>query len=589
MAKLRLTAFSGEMGRLIARLLPDNAAQLAFDVRLEDGSLTPMREPRLDYADTGLPTDRPSTIYHDGEDWLYWTGRVNVVPGPVATDRLYFTGDGVPQMRVAGTNYDLAIPAPSPALTASLGGSGTGTSTTSVWVYTNVSQFGEESEPSPVSNEITWQPGNTVTLSGFSTSMGDRTATTQRIYRSQTSTSGVTTFFLVEERTAGTGNYVDTLALDTLQEELPSSTWNNPPADLHSLVSLPGGMMAGLSGKQLCFCEPYHPHAWPEQYRQTLDYEGVALGAFGSTVAVMTTGNPYLFTGPAPESMAPEKLELNLPCINASGVVDLGYAVAYPSNDGLVLVSSGGPRLVTEDLFTYDAWQKLNPESFVAGQHRGRYIASYSYFDEVLEQTFEGTLSLDLAGQQPFFSRTTAVPLAFFYEIGTGALYYLQDLQVFEWDARGQANKTLSWRSKEFVLPKPTNYGAIFIEADSLSVAEQAALDALIAEIEAENAILFAEPSIGGEIAGAAIAEYEINGDALLDLPEGAGVVTVNVYAIKQDSTEKELIATIGTTNKAVRLPSGFLARVWEVEVVANVVVKQVAMAGTMAELAEVT
>lgn len=588
MATLLVTGFSGEILRLIPRLLPDNAAQEAFDVRLEDGSLSPLREPLETFSDPALPLTAPATIYKHGSDWLYWAARVNAAPGPVATDRLYFTGDGAPKVRIASTNYTMAITAPSVALTAALGGSGSGDSTTSIWVYTNVSQFSEESEPCPVSNEITWQPGNTVTLSGFSTSMGDRTATYQRIYRSVTAASGSTSFYLVAERAAGTGNYVDNLAADNFTDPLPSLNWNQPPADLHSLIPLPNGMMAGLSGKQLCFCEPFMPHAWPEEYRLTLDYTGVALGAFGTSIAVLTEGNPYIATGTHPDSIVLEKLELNLPCVNAAAVVDLGYAVAYPSHDGLVLVSAGGPRLATEQLMSRDDWQRLVPETIIAGQYNGRYVATYSYYDAVAEQQFEGTLVLDLTGGTPFLLRNTVKALSFFYEITTGSLYYLQDGIIYQWDPDGGSNKTYSWRSKEFLFPTPTNFGAILVDAETLTQAELSALQALIAAIEAANAAAFAADSIGGEINGGPIGGYAINGDDMQEIPSGAGTMTVNVYADKGDGNGKVLVGSITQANVVKRLPSGFKARLWEIEVSANLTVTQVALAGAAAELGQV-
>ncbi|MNV96094.1 hypothetical protein D3C71_1910570 [compost metagenome] len=56
--------------------------------------------------------------------------------------------------------------------------------------------------------------------------------------------------------------------------------------------------------------------------------------------------------------------------------------------------------------------------------------------------------------------------------------------------------------------------------------------------------------------------------------------LSVNVYA------DRKLVASVGTANKAMRLPSGFKSALWEIEVVSDVPVAQVLIAGTAYELA---
>ncbi|MGL1400235.1 hypothetical protein ACSTI4_24935, partial [Vibrio parahaemolyticus] len=76
--------------------------------------------------------------------------------------------------------------------------------------------------------------------------------------------------------------------------------YNPPPAGLRGLTAMPNGMMAAFDGKDLYFCEPYLPHAWPASYTLTTDFPIVGLGAFGTSLVVMTTGNLYLVSGTAP-------------------------------------------------------------------------------------------------------------------------------------------------------------------------------------------------------------------------------------------------------------------------------------------------
>lgn len=581
MAIIKLIGFTGEVPKLSARLLPDNAAQGAFNTRLTSGDLRPIRRSRFRHSFGTAPANGYGTIYKNGGEWLGWSGLVHAVPGPVAQDRLYYTGDGAPKMRVAGTVYSLAVPSPAGALTATLVGTPTSTnlSESRLYVYTWVTGFGEESEPCPISNEVVWNPGQTVTLSGFASPPAGRNITLQRIYRSQTSTSGTQLYF-VAERAASNANFTDNISPAAIGEPLPSLDYNTPPAGLSGLIALPNGMMAAFMGKDLYFCEPWMPHAWPEKYILTMDYEIVGLGAYGTTVVVMTKGNPYIVNGTAPENMQSEKLEFNLPCINAKGIQDLGYAIAYPSNDGLVLASAGGVRVATEELFTREEWLKYSPATMISGQHDGRYFAAYSYADS-RNQEYRGSLILDMAGREGFVSRTGIYPTAYFYGVTESRLYYIVGPDVYEWDALGEVNETQSWRSKPFILPRPTNMGAILIEAEAqLTDDELAALEVLAEEIRQQNQAVFDAGTLDGALNAAAINVYPVNGDKLKQVPSVSQTCSVNIYA------DKKLVASVSRVNRMARLPSGFKAQQWEVEVTGDMIVTQVLLAGTGAELA---
>jgi hypothetical protein len=578
MAKLKFAQFSGEIPRLIPRLLPDTGAQHAENVRLDDGGLTPMRKAR---EETTLSGSGIKTIYRWGSTWLSWTSVVNAVPGPVATDRLYYTGDAAPKMRVGTTDYDLAVPFPSAALTATVTGTGTGDVTTRLYVFTYVTSFDEESEPCPVTADVLWQSGKTVTLSGFPAIPTGRAITKQRIYRSQSSNQAGTDLFLIEERAASTSNYVDTHSPTDFGEVLPSRDWSQPPTDLAGLIALPNGMMAAFSGKQLCFCEPYHPHAWPEKYRMTTAFTIVGLGAYGTTVVAGTSGYPYVVSGNAPESMIEEKIEVNLPCINGRGMVDLGYSVAYPSNDGLVVVSNGGATVASDALFTRPDWLQVSPSTLVSGQFAGRYFASYSYLDTDGVTLTEGTFVIDLTGQQPFVMRTSFKADAFYYDLPTGRLYYLVGNDVFEFDALGKTNEIMTWKSKRVVLPQPVTMGAILIESGMSETPEQkqARLDEEAAII-ASNTSLFAGASIGGEMDGAEIDGFAMNSDSLTRMSSQAKFISVKVYA------DGILIRTVFELDKVKRITARS-ARVWEIQVNGTAEVEQITLATTARELSE--
>lgn len=583
MAVIKLEAFQGEAPRVSPRLLPANGAQIARSTRLENGELAPTRKPFAVYDLPGAVEGTVKTIYKHLDDWLYWATIVNAVPGPVAQDRLYYTGDGVPKMRVGSGGgavvYDLKLEAPVGALTAVNGGVVGAITATRLYVYTWVTDFGEESEPNPVSNALVVSPGNPVTLSGFASAPAGRNITKQRIYRSQTGTSGGTNFYFLEERAATNGNYVDTIPVDDFSEPLPSVDFNPPPDTLTGLVAMPNGIMAAYSGKDLYFCEPYQPHAWPEKYIQTTDYDITGLAVTGTTLVVSTKGKLYVASGTTPDTMVMDKLDLNLPGLNQQGMTDLGYAVVYPSHDGLVkVVDGGGASMPTGDLFTRDQWLRFNPANMVCGQFYGRFFGAYSYVDAE-GATRTGTIIIDLSGQDNFVIDSPYKPDAMFYELASGSLFMVIGTTVYEWDSRNSINDNFTWRSKAFVMPAPTNFGAILFEVDQRE-AQQAIIEyeEEVAAIRAENAVRYASGNLLGSLNATPLNTYPVDGDALIPVPIGP-TVSVNIYA------DGEFYATITGAGRMQRIPGGKLARQWEVEIVGNVAIQDLTMATTGQEL----
>lgn len=578
MTIIKLAAFTGESPRTTPRLLPDTGAQVAQSVRLEDGELAPYRKPYLVADLAGAASGQVKTIHRHMDEWLWWDKVVHAVPGPVAQDRLYYTGDGAPKMKVGGTTYDLALTAPAVALTcARVGTLDPATSATRLYVYTRVTQFGEESEPSPISADVVVSPGNTVTLSGFVAAPAGRGFTKQRIYRSQTGTAGGANLYFIAERNDSAANFTDNIAVDSFNEALPSLDWTPPPADLKGLVAMPNGIMAGYVGKDLYFCEPYRPHAWPVKYAQATNFDITGLAVSGSTLIVGTTGMPYLVGGTSPDTMVMEKIELSMPCLNAQGMVDMGYAVLYPSNDGLVQVAGGTPNLISGSLLTRDQWLKMDPATMVCGQFYGRFYASYHYEDKD-DNIQQGTLIFDITGQQPFLIRSQHRADAMFYDVTDSRLYMAIGTNVYEWDSLLSDNDLFTYLSKAFVTPQPTSFGAILVEADSRDdtdalLAYQTSRDA----VSAYNASILSTGRLGAALGASSIGKLSVNGDLLKPMPSGPQMA-VNIYA------DDKFLTTITTIGEMERVPP-MLARQWEIEVTGNINIQEITMAGTAQEL----
>jgi hypothetical protein len=576
-----LKAFSGEQPRISDNLLPPNAAQRAVNVRLDDGALTPLNTP-MKVGEIDEPGVMRS-IYRDGETWLGWPGYVTAVPGPVASDRLYIMGDGAPKMRIDGEEIPLAVPYPSAPLVGSVAGSPTDTKlaiVSRIYVYTFVTPFGEESEPCAASNTLEWRPGQTITLTGFQAApAGARAITKQRIYRTQTGSSGTDLYFIAE-RDASDAAFMDNVADDAFAEVLPSRAYNAPPDDLKGLTAMPNGMMAAFRGKDLFFSQPWLPHAWPEAYVLTCDYEIMALGAIGTSLIIMTKGKPYLAQGTDPATMQMVKMASNLPCVNPYGVVDLGLAIAYPSHEGLVLATADGQaQIATSQLFNRQEWQAFNPLTICAGQHNGRYVASYNSVTPDGKPAV-GTLIINAEASGAFLSRSDVRATSFHHSIYEGALYFITiSGEVKRFDAPGGAPLNSYWKSKPLMLPAPENFACIRIDTDeALKLQDIANINAARAAVKLANETMIQSP-MGSELNGAPIGVYRVAGDPLLPLPPMAKTVTVNVYA------DGVLKAAVTRAGEIVRLPSGFKARKWEIDVFGSMRVQQIAVASTVTEL----
>jgi hypothetical protein len=290
---------------------------------------------------------------------------------------------------------------------------------------------------------------------------------------------------------------------------------------------MPNGMMVGFAGRELHFCEPYQPHTWPAKYSLTVDYDIVGLAAFGSNLAILTTGTPYRGQGYHPDSFSLDKIEENLPCVAKRGIVDLGYAAAYPSTEGLVLVTSAGAQIVTREMFTRRDWSNLQPASFVAANFSGRYFFGFS---GTLEGASEKTAIIDLVGQTPFLLRSDTSVISAYHDIRTGELYVQEadnSLYVFD-DVTASGWRTMKWRSKLYDIPFHAKFAAALIEGEEL------------------------------------------------DTPSG---FKADIIA------DGNVIHSITTMNKAVRLPA-ISAEEWEIEVSGMASITSIAMASSMNELA---
>lgn len=479
MAVVGVKTFGGIAPVMPPRYLNENQAQTALNCPMWNGSLQPL----ADLSSSHLTLDKTGTIqtiYRYGQDtvsdtqyWFHWNEVVDVCRSQIAGDTAewtFFTGDGGPKathsgIALSGTNYPagvrpLGLPAPTSAVNPVVVGAVDETETveTRVYTYTWVNkEAGREIESAPAagSSSVDVRTSQTVTLNNFAAPPGgEYIVTHKRIYRS---TSGV--FLFVAEIPAAQSTFSDDVNPDSLAEEIPSLYWSEPPSGLTGLINLPNGMMAGFVGRDLYFAEPYRPHAWPETYIQTVDYPIVGLGRMDTTLAVLTTGNPYFVQGSHPDNMAVVKSDIEQACVAKRSIVSFGGGVIYAAPDGLMLLSPGGSRILTEKLFNYQQWQEyFKPESIHAYQHDNQYIAFYD------NGTVSGGFVFDMRSGN--FILHDIYATAGYRDLQRDKLFLcFPDRSVRTW--AGGGSKSYVWRSKKFTTPQITGFSCAQLEAEA--------------------------------------------------------------------------------------------------------------------------
>lgn len=342
------------------------------------------------------------------------------------------------------------------------------------YVYTYVATIGGqemESGPSPPSVVQDVGRNQAVQLTGFinptSPLLWDTNFTAMRLYRFQEGEDGVGSFLFHSQLAVDASTVSDNKPGDELLEPLSTIGYLPPPEDMKGLIELPNGLVAGFSGKQLLYPVPFQLHAWPLANRRTVHDAIVSLGSVGNAVIVTTVGIPRTFTGDDPESVSGDRIELVEPNLSKRGSVDMGYGYAYPGPRGLVLASPGRAEVVTEDLFTRDEWQQLNPSSFVACRFDDRYLCFYDTGGTAPSFT-EHSKAGFIIDPKAIDGKARLVFLDFWAseawdDPDTGTTYIVQDGVVRQFDA-GELGLEYVYRTKPQVMPFAREMAVMRIE-----------------------------------------------------------------------------------------------------------------------------
>jgi hypothetical protein len=568
MPPLKLSTFGGMLPARETRLLPDNFAERTENVWLYSGALEGFKAP-LEVRTTGattkrvyrIPVSEASPETYSGSTWMEFADLdTDVIRSPVTEDiydRYYWTSPTTgpyynTRARIVSGSAPLilGIPAPNSFPAVSPNGGVSDIAVSRSYLYTWVSEYGEEGPPSAPSlttgkQDDVW---SITIVPPTSAQQLDRRLDKVRIYRTITSAAGIATYFFVAELPLSTTLYSDTLADSAIagNDQLQSLAWTPPPTDLRGMTSMGNGMIAGFRRNEVWFCEPYRPHAWPAAYTITTEFPIVGLGAFGQSLLICTTGNPVVATGVSPASISVTRSPVVEPCVSRGSIIGTEDGVYYASPNGLVRAAMGRIENITRLMMTREDWQaKLDPRLLRAA----RLGFAYYGWEQRTSGASKGIVIDALDDRVAFNQLADAGPITnVMTDPWTGDALILKDSKVYVVNPPSNyPMQPYTWKSKLFTLAGSTNFSAM----------------------KATFTVPTGAPTLASP-----------NNALNQNLTTNQWGI-VKVYADGVHRATREL----RSSGEVIRLPSGFKATEWQFEIQARIVLHQIEIAPTIWEL----
>jgi len=351
------------------------------------------------------------------------------------------------------------------------------------YYYTLVTDWGEESSPSPVSAVIDVRRNEKVVLTGFKTdSAAGSYITHYRVYRLNAGSSNAA-YQLVPYYYNSDGQPVydmpvsDTTFTDadpeegtirqSLGETCPSEEWYPPPENLEGLVQMMNGVLAGFVGNRVYVCEPLYPYAWP--YDQTVAHDIVGLGVYNNALIVVTDVAPYILRGTDPASLEQVVIDCEQACLSKRGLISTNIGVVYPSPDGLVIINGTQWDILTKDLYTRDQWLALGPAGLISFYYNDRYLGFFEGTNRGIFINFKESANvIDITlpeGRLVYGGFIDAEDDTLYLLTLAGGIYYID-----AWDSHATANLTADWRSAIASMGRYTNFSCGMLVGDSGSL-----------------------------------------------------------------------------------------------------------------------
>lgn len=396
MPGIKTTVFGGMRTATHDTLASDRYANLARDIELKDGSITPLSGPSLvKEPDGAIKSIHSVPTFSDCERGVLCLNECSsVVVGPLFNcsgrdSVVVFPNEGTPYRRMLddNSNQPVYLDQPTAALSVSAAGEQSSIQTAKPdirsYTYTYVDQFGIETPPAPPSNFLTLKENANVRVEGFGTPpIGAcainlyRTATTFREDNTNNRPSNGS-FQLVRQLAVDTSVYLDTASLSTADLGTLCTERDCPPPPMCKVVETETGYLVGYNGNEMYVSGRHEAHNFPIENRITLPHRIIDIVAQFDTVYVVTTSLPYRVrvdaaAAPVFTQIDPVPYSTVLPGVRQGTLVAAPVGAVYASNKGLVVLTpSGQHRIVTRSRVSDKDWRRMIPD--VGVWNCGRY------------------------------------------------------------------------------------------------------------------------------------------------------------------------------------------------------------------------
>jgi hypothetical protein len=502
MGSLRITAFGGIKPKAMRNSQGPTSASVANDIKLWHGTAEPWRYPekQIETGKTAL-----CSIFAYKCCWLGSENPcANYTIGDVECPRIFSTGVmqwpayatlencnavdcqsgdccgtfveptwcrlGVPKPQTKPTLVGgIVTPGGDPC--TSCEGNKQNSMESRAYFYTFVNEYGEESAHSPISDIKDIDTDSSVTL-GFSippVTDGYCNPVSIRIYRAGSSVKdsgsweGVTSdFFLVDEIDFQTGNFthLEDTPPDMIAEPYVECHNSPPPEGLENITNLKNGVLVGSVGNKLWFSEPWKFHAW--NCFMNLDDCIKAIAVSGDNIYVATNGSPYIVSINNTEEncrccRSIVRVEESAPILCKRSMVSTPTGVIWASDVGLVRMTGNQVQIDTHSFMAEDDWQEWFPHDLQGVYYKGSYFG-FNAQRGFIWHMLTGMYSEEFLGENARLSTLSLTPTAV-HRTDQNGLYMVFNGDIYKWDS---ANTFMPyrWRTKLHTEGGLQNYSA---------------------------------------------------------------------------------------------------------------------------------
>lgn len=327
------------------------------------------------------------------------------------------------------------------------------------YVYTYINQWYEESAPSPISDILRINDGDTVTVTGIALPPEGYGIIGANIYRATTGFQQVdgkvqkplTDFMYVGTVEFPSMTFTDNVKMVGLGAVLETQKVRMPPAGLRNVCSIEGVVrLAGTTKNNVHMTENFQLHNWPVKYDLTLDSTIVHMGCLDQKLFVTTDTIPYVIDVSSCEDMKcipVMDVQAKLPdisCGYSSSAIITPHGFIYSSPIGLILIDPSAKwHVLTARWFSEDDWQQIQPDTVRLGYWEGFLFIVTDAVSLLLNINGEPYGDMDGAELTTISDKPVDMKLS-----STGKLMLLEDGAVSVWNT-SDVSREFEWVSRE--------------------------------------------------------------------------------------------------------------------------------------------